>query len=512
MKKPEDIVTLIKSLTGPEKRYFKVFVSKNSIGESNHYLKLFDLIDKTGSSERKDIEKLYANEAFMKKQFRAYKHLLYEQILNSLKSYHSKGSVDDEIMELIREAKILHDKNLYKQAENILEKAKRIAHKYERHTLLLEIMRWQKKIINTFSSYEKEDEKIIYNLSDEENLVINTIANTNDIWKPVTLMFFSVRKNGIARNKEDIDKYNKLIGDLVLENDEFPKSFRARLFFYYLHSNYFSSTNNKEKGSLYIKKIVALMEANPHHIEDEPDNYFNALLNLLYNAKILKKYNEFFALVPKVKLMIKKFRLQTTQLFRVYNFEFVAYIDTGQFQKAMQLLPKIEAILEEEKNYDELTKIYYSINKILLHYGNKDYHQSLTYINLLLNNNNKNYLRPDLHCFAKMFQLIVHFDKENYDFLPYLVKSIYRYLLKQNKLHQFELIIIHFIRIKLPHINSKKEQTEAFKSLQKELMDIGKDPLEARFLELFDIISWLESKIENRPFEEILQEKAGLVD
>ena len=59
MKKPEDIVGLVRSLSGPEKRYFKVFVAKNSIGESNHYLKLFDLIDKTGSSDREVIEKLY---------------------------------------------------------------------------------------------------------------------------------------------------------------------------------------------------------------------------------------------------------------------------------------------------------------------------------------------------------------------------------------------------------------------------------------------------------------------
>ena len=51
-----------------------------------------------------------------------------------------------------------------------------------------------------------------------------------------------------------------------------------------------------------------------------------------------------------------------------------------------------------------------------------------------------------------------------------------------------------------------------FNSLREELLNISKDPFEARFMEFLDIISWLESKIENRPLGEILREKSGMKD
>ena len=508
MKKSENIVSLIKSLSKSEKRYFKLFVAKNSKGEKNYYKKLFDLIEKSGSAEKQAIQEFCSDEELTGKQFKIHKHRLYDQILNSLAAYHTKTSIDDEILESIRKAKILYDKGLFAHAESMLEKAKGIASKYEKYALLLEIIRWHKQIMNTSSFYhENLNEEFIHQMSEEENLTINKLANTNDIWKIRSLIFLSFRTNGIARVQQDIEKYNNLIKNPIFKNEELASSYRAKVFYYSLHTNYFNITNNKEKAYQAAKKMVSIMEENPHQIEYEPANYCIALHNLLFTSIALKKYTESFSLVPLLKSIIRKHQLHSSHLFRCYNTVFAEYVYIGQYQKAMQLLPEIDSILKEKKNYDELLNIYFTINKILLYFGNKNYHQSIANINLLLNN--KNYLREDLYCFAKMFQLIVHFDKENYDFLPHLIKSVYRYLLYQDKLYQFERIIIQFIRMKLPGINSKKEQTEAFKSLRKELIAISNDPLEARFLELFDIVSWLESKIENRPFDEILREKSG---
>ena len=47
-----------------------------------------------------------------------------------------------------------------------------------------------------------------------------------------------------------------------------------------------------------------------------------------------------------------------------------------------------------------------------------------------------------------------------------------------------------------------------FKQLILALKPIVKDPLEEKFLNYFDIISWLESKIENRTVQEVIKEKA----
>ena len=44
MRKEEDMVSLIKSLSKTEKRYFKLFVTKNSIGASSNYLKTINAV------------------------------------------------------------------------------------------------------------------------------------------------------------------------------------------------------------------------------------------------------------------------------------------------------------------------------------------------------------------------------------------------------------------------------------------------------------------------------------
>ncbi|MCX6295129.1 MAG: hypothetical protein NTX97_03510, partial [Bacteroidetes bacterium] len=69
-----------------------------------------------------------------------------------------------------------------------------------------------------------------------------------------------------------------------------------------------------------------------------------------------------------------------------------------------------------------------------------------------------------------------------------------------------EKIILTSIR-KLINVNSKKESLLFFQQLKKALEPVVKDPLEEKFLVYFDIMSWLESKIENKKFADVVKSK-----
>ena len=506
----EDLLRLIKSLSMSEKRYFKLYVARNSKGESNHYIKLFDLIEQTGTIEKRTIQKSYGDENFIKRHYTVYKHRLYNQILNSLSAYHANSSIDDCLLESIRKAKILFDKTMFSDATKVLEKAKSLASKYEKFLLLLEIIRWQKKIIFASSIYENAGEKDLIMLFDEENSGIKKIINTNESWKQYGLLYLYYRINGAARNQEDMDKYKALIDVPILQNEELALSYEAKRDFYKTHANYFIAINDIEGSYLYSKKTLALMELYPHQIEEEPIKYVSIFYNLLVSTKSLKKYEELFDTIPRLKSMTKKFQLPLFIHLSSYHLEFSAYLETGQFKKAMLLLPEIEIFLKEQKNTNGFLELILTTEIALLHFGNGDYHKSLEHINLVLNNS-KTSSSEEYYNFLKVFQLIVHFEKGNMELLPYVVKSVYRSLIQRNHLHKTESIFIRFIRTRLNNIRSVKDQVEAFKALKEELVKMGTDSMEARFLELFDIIAWLESKIENRPFEEILQKKSGYV-
>ena len=515
MKNPGDLVNLIKSLTGPEKRYFKVFVAKNSIGEGNHYVKLFDLINKTGSSERKDIEKLYANEDFMNKQFRPYKHFLYEQILNSLAAYYSKASVDDKILEMIRKAKILYDKTLFSQAEILLEKAKTIALKYENYTLLLEIMRWKKKIIAASSSTQKEiTENDINQLAEEEKAIIHKIDNAVEYWNIKILLYFSYKTNGPARTQEDVERYDSLINSPTLKKKFANLPYHSKYDLYSIYILYYGAVKNIRGAYEYCKRQLTLMDAHPHQINEDINQYITALYNLLFATQYLKNYEEFFELIPKLKLLCNDIQMGINESMRnkvqlfACHLEFRAYVMTGQFKKAMNFLPEIDEVLKEQKNKNEGIELQIILNKAMLYLGKGNYKNALACTNTILNKKNNILLQED-YILAKIIQLLIHFEKGNMDLLSYLIKSVYRYLLQKKQLYKAENILIHFIRIN--EIKTPKDQIEAFKILKEELDSICNDPLEAIYLENSYLIPLLESKIKNKPLEEILREKSGYV-
>jgi len=111
-------------------------------------------------------------------------------------------------------------------------------------------------------------------------------------------------------------------------------------------------------------------------------------------------------------------------------------------------------------------------------------------------------------CCIGPFNLILHYELDNTELIEYFVKSTYRLLYKRKRLYKIETHILKFIKNKLPNIFSQKDLIKAFKKELPILRAFQKDPFEQKAFRYFDFVSWLESKIENRPFAEIVKEKA----
>ena len=90
------------------------------------------------------------------------------------------------------------------------------------------------------------------------------------------------------------------------------------------------------------------------------------------------------------------------------------------------------------------------------------------------------------------------------------LRETYKFLIKMNDLHEVQKAMIRFVRSLgdiYPH-----ELKAAFVKLHKELKQYEDDPYERRAFLYLDILSWLESKIENRPVGEIIREKAKVIN
>ena len=89
--------------------------------------------------------------------------------------------------------------------------------------------------------------------------------------------------------------------------------------------------------------------------------------------------------------------------------------------------------------------------------------------------------------------------------VDYQIRSVYRFLRKMNDLNLVQQEILNFIQ----NLGSLREdQTkEAFLNLRNRLLEINKMPYQKRPFLYLDIVSWLESKIYEKPVQEIIKGK-----
>ena len=115
-------------------------------------------------------------------------------------------------------------------------------------------------------------------------------------------------------------------------------------------------------------------------------------------------------------------------------------------------------------------------------------------------------MREDLMCFARVLSLVAHYEAGMDYLLEVQLKSTYKFLIKMNDLHEVQREMIKFLK-NLGSIFPSELKTE-FKKLHARLIVFENHPYEKRAFLYLDVISWLESKIENKPVATIIQEKA----
>ena len=139
-----------------------------------------------------------------------------------------------------------------------------------------------------------------------------------------------------------------------------------------------------------------------------------------------------------------------------------------------------------------------------LNFGMGDNDQCIFYLDKIISNRSLS-MREDLLCFSRILHLVAHYEA-GYDYhLETLLRSTYKFLLKMNDLHEVQKEMIKFIK-NLQNIYPH-EIKKAFTRLHAKLSQFENDPYEGRAFLYLDILSWLESNIENKPIERVIQDK-----
>lgn len=506
MKPSTELFKLIKSLTKSEKRFFKLSSSLQS-GDKN-YLKIFDYIESQPKYDEEGLKEAFKKETFIK-HLPSEKNHLYKLILKSLRSYYSEQSISSVLKQEIKNVEILYNKALYKECEKFVFRAKEIARDNEKFYYWFELLSWEKKLME--EAFESgEFSRDLDELVEEEEKVIAKLRNLAEyqvIYSKINLVF---RSGGFTRNETERQVVDAIADYHLIKGKNTALSTRASSMCYYIKGLCAATNRNFEDAYQFFNRTREILDNNPKIKMDSGQRYVMTLSHLLRCYIDGKNFEKAQKLILDLRALdgSKGFNSTdiTVRIFtNTYNMELSLLHAMGEYQKSVDMIPKIETL--QESFGDKVSKeqeILLTYNKANSYFGVGDYKKALFNINLVLNDNEQN-LRQDIYSFARLLNLVVHYELENYDFLEYVIKSTNRYFSKQERGYEVEAVCIKYIR-KLAKAMTLMEKHAEYQNLRDELNALLKDRNERVVLEYFNISAWVESKINRITMSEAVKE------
>lgn len=505
--KNDPLFDLIKSLSKTEKRHFRLFVGKSGNTDELKFLKLFDAMESMKSYDDQIILKKVP--AIKKIQFSNQKANLYKQILASLRQYHIGQNPDMQIRELLDHAKVLYNKGFYKQALKILDKAKTLASYNQQYAIKLEVLEFEKLIESQYitRSIENRAEQL-----GKEVKNTTSALESSHILSNLTLNLYSLYlKNGYARTEEEFDDvknyFNKELPQINLEN----LSFQEKLHYHQAHVWYHKIIQSFPNVYKHALAWVNLFKENKEMAKLQNVHFIKGYANLLDALFQLQFYTRFCEVLEEVE-ELKNNKLIVNDLntnILVFKFLYISKINRhfmeGSFKEATGIIPIIEDELIHFKGQidpERILMFYYKFASI--YFGAADYRKCIFYLNKIIYFKDIK-LREDIHCFARILNLMAHFeDGQDYQ-IDYQIKSTFQFIGKMNDQQQVQKEIFNFLR-KSGKITPDELKGE-FTSLYDRLAKLYENQYERRPFLYLDILSYLKARIENRPVDEVVKEK-----
>jgi hypothetical protein len=501
---------LIKSLTKSEKRYFKLLSSRHTIGDENNYVVLFDFLDKLEEYDEKEVFAHFKGEAFLNR-FSITKKRLYNHILSALDSFHSQANIEAQLHKMLHGADILIQKTLYAQASKLLHSAEKLASKNELHSIMIDV-RKKVKILQEKNNYLDVSEENLLETFQQDEIVHEQSIFEDRLWNIKSRLLQKMTLFGQVRTPENETEFTSIYQEYIQLNPPLIPSLEAKYMCYQIESAYHFALQNYTASFHAMEKNLNLFRENDHLILQHPERYFSLLTNLIYTTDSLGNFDQSQAYLTTLQEFVKVAETLTNIDLKVKLFSTISSINLtfstrrGRYQDAIDYISEVEKglILYEDKiSNTRRAFLNFKIASIYLSVGENS--KALKTIRKILNDtalDNK----EDIVSFAHLLELLIHIEREDYDYLPYASKSTQRFLKKRNRLYPFEEALLAFSK-KFGNVSNKFEAIEKWEGLLKSLLDLSKDPYQATALEYFDFISWAEAKAKEMSFLEICQSK-----
>ncbi|MBI2729890.1 MAG: hypothetical protein HYX40_03915 [Sphingobacteriales bacterium] len=506
-KQTDTLFQLVQTLEKAEKRHFKLYIKRSSGNEDLKIVRLFDALDKMPDYDEERLMKKL--NPITKTQLANLKSHLYKQLLASLRLLKTTDNIDLQLSEHLDDARLLYNKGLKIQSLRILEKAKELARANQKFNFLVQAISLEKKIETlhiTRSTTDKTEQ--LANEAMEVSEHINRVTRLSNL---ALLLYRWYVLYGHARNTDD-EKSIKTYFKEHLPPDIFNtvNGFYEKLYLYQSYCWYAFIRQDFLMYYRYSQKWIDLFTVHPVMVAIETGHYIkgmHTLLNAHFDLRNFKQFehtlNLFYEFAQTdAAARYDNFRTHTSIYINGARINY--HLMKGTFTEGVKLVPEIESKLNEYALYVDRHRILVFTYKFAsLYFGIGDYNKAIDYLMLIINGPMD--LRMDLQCYARLMHLLSHYELGNDELIESLTKSVYRFMTKMKNLTVVEIEVIGFLRTSFK-VSRRQLKPELEKLLDK-IKHLEKNRFETRAFAYLDIISWVESKVQDVPMSTVVYNK-----
>ena len=276
MKRPpsDDLFHLIRSLTDREKRHFRRM--NNQSGAGKGYVQLFNEIDKQNKYDEKAILRRMGADWYGG-QLSVAKNYLYTTILRFLTQQYS--GPDALAGNLRLQVRILKEKNLFEQATKLLEKARKECREKELFHQHLQILNLEMELLMEARDMKQFDEKINANIH-LQKLTSEKLTNLQAYRILDSQAYRILLNKRNARKAEELQDFDALMQEPLMEGIDQALSLRARLFYLSIQRKQYSFRGDLAKAMENCRSILRILEETPFLKEEKINLYIRELGNL----------------------------------------------------------------------------------------------------------------------------------------------------------------------------------------------------------------------------------------
>lgn len=488
-----NLYDLVHVLTKSEKRYIKL---QSSSGK-NDYIQLLDALLAQKTFDEDKLVRDHKDANFIK-HLAVNKQYLYELLLKLLTSFGQK-TLENKIYEKISAANVLIEKNMFQAALREVKKGQKIANKYEVFELQIMLSGIEKRILPK-KQLNAKNRDVIQEIFEQETNSLEQLKNTNEYW----LLSQQMRKFQTQYQKIQNEEQQKYIDGLIqtekFQNKLLATNFKSKLYYHQVNASYQFMLGNVEQAYRINRDFLDLLEASPHFLKLYAEHYLATLNNMLIDSLIIGKYDILKEGIDRlVKIPERKeFKYIKNIESRVFRQRYLLLINwslsQNDFEKALDWIPDMEAGLEKFGNKIEKqhrVTFYYLTAYIL--FLDRNFGEALRWNNLIINDPKEDVVK-EIFYFARVLNLLIHFELENYDLLESLLLSTPKFLRSRRTLYKTEKTLFRLLGKILKQIN-KKEKQKLFTEFQIELDNLFSSPKEKRVFNYLDLRIWLKEKV-----------------